>query len=511
MVAIEKLLFNLFSAAGLIGLALSVLPITSVSSMDGMPEAAVDGAEPTTLVHLFEWTWNDIATECETHLGPHGFKGVQISPPQEHIVLPDYGFPWWQRYQPISYQLESRSGTRQELAAMIERCNQAGVGIYADAVINHMAGFESGVGSAGTEFTKYEYPSLYSWDDFNDCRQPVTDYGDAENVTQCELVGLADLDTSSEYVQATLVNYMSDLVELGVSGFRIDAAKHMRAEELGQIIARLRAAHPDQDLLIYQEVIDPGTEAIRKEDYYAYGQVLDFEYGRIVSEAFLGKGGRTLAQLETLGEAWGLAPDHLAVVFIDNHDKQRGHGGGGNYLTHKDDHRYALANVFMLAFPYGQPKLMSSYAFEDSEQGPPADAAGVTQPVYQDGVAQCFGDWVCEHRWTAITNMVGFRNVTQPVAEVTDWWSNGANQIAFGRGDRGFVVINHDTEQLTRWFQTQLPQGRYCNVVEGALVPANGATACANGARVIQVNATGRFIATIPPGDAIALHVGAQL
>ena len=38
-------------------------------------------------------------------------------------------YPWWQRYQPVSYKLESRSGTRQELANMISRCNEAGVKI----------------------------------------------------------------------------------------------------------------------------------------------------------------------------------------------------------------------------------------------------------------------------------------------------------------------------------------------------------------------------------------------
>src|SRR5688500_17932200 len=38
-------------------------------------------------VHLFEWKWTDIAAECENVLGPQGFKAVQISPPQEHIVL----------------------------------------------------------------------------------------------------------------------------------------------------------------------------------------------------------------------------------------------------------------------------------------------------------------------------------------------------------------------------------------------------------------------------------------
>ena len=35
-------------------------------------------------VHLFQWTWANVATECETVLGPAGWKGVQVSPPQEH-------------------------------------------------------------------------------------------------------------------------------------------------------------------------------------------------------------------------------------------------------------------------------------------------------------------------------------------------------------------------------------------------------------------------------------------
>lgn len=32
----------------------------------------------TTIVHLFEWKWPDIAKECETFLGPKGFAGVQV-------------------------------------------------------------------------------------------------------------------------------------------------------------------------------------------------------------------------------------------------------------------------------------------------------------------------------------------------------------------------------------------------------------------------------------------------
>lgn len=33
----------------------------------------------TVMVHLFEWTWHDIAKECEDFLGPQGYAGVQVS------------------------------------------------------------------------------------------------------------------------------------------------------------------------------------------------------------------------------------------------------------------------------------------------------------------------------------------------------------------------------------------------------------------------------------------------
>src|SRR4051812_44272677 len=72
-------------------------------------------------VHLFEWRWTDVARECETVLGPAGYRAVQISPPEEHAVIA--GNPWWERYQPVSYKLDrSRSGTRAELVDMVQRC-----------------------------------------------------------------------------------------------------------------------------------------------------------------------------------------------------------------------------------------------------------------------------------------------------------------------------------------------------------------------------------------------------
>lgn len=45
----------------------------------------------------------------------------------EHVILPNDNYPWWQRYQPVSYKLYSRSGTPEEFADMVRRCNAVGV------------------------------------------------------------------------------------------------------------------------------------------------------------------------------------------------------------------------------------------------------------------------------------------------------------------------------------------------------------------------------------------------
>ncbi|KAL4718466.1 hypothetical protein ACJJTC_001372 [Scirpophaga incertulas] len=112
-------------------------------------------------VHLFEWKWEDIAEECERFLGPNGFGGVQISPPNENVIIWSANWPWWERYQPISYKLTTRSGDNTQLANMLRRCNNVGVRIYVDAVINHMTGEPpENVGTAGSTATFNEWHTL---------------------------------------------------------------------------------------------------------------------------------------------------------------------------------------------------------------------------------------------------------------------------------------------------------------------------------------------------------------
>lgn len=81
------------------------------------------------IANLFEWNWNSVANECATVLGPDGYGAVQVAPPQESISLPGNNppHPWWEVYQPVSYQLTSRLGDRARFAAMVTTCHNAGV------------------------------------------------------------------------------------------------------------------------------------------------------------------------------------------------------------------------------------------------------------------------------------------------------------------------------------------------------------------------------------------------
>jgi hypothetical protein len=89
---------------------LSIFSLPSILGLTRSASAATPDSKRTVFVQLFEWKWTDVARECETYLGPKGFKAVQVSPPQEHVVNPGSGFPWWQNYQPVSYKIDSRMG-----------------------------------------------------------------------------------------------------------------------------------------------------------------------------------------------------------------------------------------------------------------------------------------------------------------------------------------------------------------------------------------------------------------
>ncbi|KAJ8321804.1 hypothetical protein KUTeg_000275 [Tegillarca granosa] len=380
---------------------------------------------------MFEWKWSDIATECERFLGPNGFCGVQISPPNENNIVTNPNRPWWERYQPVSYKLVTRSGTEAQLKDMIERCNKVNVRIYSDTVINHMSSTKSsGHGTAGSTWNgiRLSFPGVpYSASDFNsetDCEtfdMDVHNYTNANEVRNCRLFSLADLKLSRTYVRDKVTTYLNHLIDLGVAGFRIDAAQHIWPGELTSIMENLH------DLNV--KYFPHGTRPFVYQETNRLLPIWSSSRFQIwIGFSFFMRGEKPLKDLHSWGQSADRANSDDAVVFVENHDNERGHGNGAGVVSFFEPRPYKAAVTFMLA------------------------------------------------------NVASGSNVQ-------NWWDNGDNQIAFSRGNKGFFVLNLEGTDLDQTLQTGLPSGTYCDVISGNY--ENGR--CTGEEIVVGAGGTARF------------------
>ncbi|MEU6858000.1 carbohydrate-binding module family 20 domain-containing protein [Glycomyces sp. NPDC046736] len=476
---------RIIAAAGTTALAAAALVAAVVPAasqdLDAAPAAALDGGD--SILNLFEWNWNSIAAECQGELADSGYTYVQTSPPQEHILgadaSPGEADAWYIHYQPVSYQLESRLGTRAEYAAMIDTCEANGIGVIADVVINHMAAgsaTETRYGSNGSEYRQFHYPAAgYDASDFHNTGSAyceIQNYQNREEVQTCHLVGLNDLDTSQTDVRETIAAYLDDLTGLGVAGFRVDAAKHISATDLAAIMD-LTSGDP----YIVQEVIGAPGEPITEAEYTGIGDVQEFSYAYDLKNHI--NGGAAASNLLTLGESWGYTVP--AGVFVANHDTER----GPQTMSYQHGQDYLLGEAFMLAYPFGTPASYTGYAFSNTHQAPPLNGDGTVADV------NCGSDaFTCIHRSPYMSGMAGFRAATAGQSVNHTWGSGDA--LAFGRGDAGHFVLNAGSGSITQTFTTSLADGAYIDVISGSTVNVSG----------------GSFTATVAAKTALAIYTG---
>jgi alpha-amylase len=107
------------------------------------------------VAEFFGWPHKDVEKECEL-LSKAGYLGAKLFPVHEQLMSyqPFEGAmnPWYFMYQPVSYKLDGRMGTREELVSLINTCRSKGVRIYVDVVLNHFTG-------AGNDMQEHRNPN----------------------------------------------------------------------------------------------------------------------------------------------------------------------------------------------------------------------------------------------------------------------------------------------------------------------------------------------------------------
>ena len=476
----------------------------SLPTAGGVASTRVRTQEPGVTANLWEWNWRSVGRECTEVLGPAGYDGVQVAPPQDSVKRTELGngqdeilHPWWEVYQVVDYRLTSRMGSEAEFKTMVRTCRRAGVKVYVDAVINHTTG-QGRTSYGGVDYTPYHYPGLYGPRDFhvprNECPSSdggIQDFNNVQQVFRCNLVGLEDLDTDAPRVQRRLAAYLNKLLRYGVSGFRVDAGKHIGQRDLDAIRARLHRTRDGVRPYWALEVFGGSPGVLSPQAFTRSGDVLGLDAAKQIQAAFKSYDGSgntgSLAALEVFGRDSGLTSGRDTLSFVTNHDTDR---NAAEYLGHKDGATFLLATMWLLAEGYGSPQVYSSFEWKIPDDSPPSDAGGLITD------ADCDAGWTCDHRDAGVLAMVRWHQYVGS-ARRADFWTDGANVIAFRKGTRGWVALNNGTAAKTVSVPTGMAAGSYCDTVhdpDGA--GCSGAT--------IQVDADGAATVTVPAKDAVA-------
>ena len=372
------------------------------------------------VVEFFGWPMKDIEEECE-FLGTAGWMAAKVFPPNEAVFTYDTVEngelnPWWFLYQPVSYRLHSRMGTKEEFKSMINTCRKFGVRVYADAVVNHMAGNGNDMypdhrnkaggcvhwgpknGAAGSpwwttgwryENNPYtglrpglEFPSVpYTASDFH-CDRACNAWDNPFVLNYGWLVGLTDLNTEKDYVRQRIADYLTDLLSMGVSGVRIDAAKHISPTNLAHIFKKLKdnlgGGELPEDFTAYLEVLFGGEKALLfcTDNPYNYGAT----FAKIMAETGLSEGDITKIKI------WGndypkefpicgerVIPDERIAIGLDCHDDQNPGSSsremadkGSVYIREKDEELHRNFEILLFNRTDGDWKIklvLTSYSF----------------------------------------------------------------------------------------------------------------------------------------------------
>jgi len=352
---------------------LSLDPVNFVWQNTAVPTASgLEGGQKGAIVDMFGWPYADIESECKDFLGKAGYLGVKINPPQEAVLTdawPQSGQrnPWYFVYQPVSYRLQSRMGSRAQLRSMIQTCRANGVRVYADAVVNHMSGggndvnpehrtasgsscvtwgpkssaggspyythnFAFGVNPETGLRAAAEFPAVpFSPSDFH-CERSLNAYTDGLIMSAGWLEGLLDLNTGKTNVRERIAQYFVDLLGIGFSGFRIDAMKHIGPTDTAAIFGLFNTymgGSLPSDFVMWGEVILGGEAqmlACNAASGYNFYQELDTKY------AAAGLSSTDISKLKIWSSdypkefpicgSW-ILPASRFVIQNDDHDQQQ--------------------------------------------------------------------------------------------------------------------------------------------------------------------------------------------
>lgn len=280
----------------------------------GLPLAAKDrthhnpkATNEDVILHAWSWNLDTIAKHLKV-IADAGYTIIQTSPVQPHynptgvnkklFDSTEQEGNWYYYYQPTAWKVGNASiGSKADMAALIDSANKYNVRIIVDVLPNHTA-FD--VDAIEEDFFKavggrnkmYHSKGL----------TPITDYNDRYQCTLEGTGGLPDVNTENPDFQKYYMQFVNELLKMGVRGFRYDTAKHIgvhsdpvdtesgvKVNDFWDVATGLKSvkgvklAVPYDSLFVYGEILQDRN--VPEAEYAAYMGQTASGYGHKLREA----------------------------------------------------------------------------------------------------------------------------------------------------------------------------------------------------------------------------------
>ncbi|MCR5300145.1 MAG: hypothetical protein K6D92_04530 [Erysipelotrichaceae bacterium] len=280
-----------------------------------------------------------------------GIQGIWLSPV---FVSPSY-----HKYDVVDYyQIDPQFGTEEDLKKLIDECHKRNIIVILDLAINHTSiNHEWFKRFAEARIAENKTDAFY---DYYTC---VTDETKDKGKTYYPIPGtsyyyegnfsgdMPELNFNNPEVRNEVLNIAKYYIDLGIDGFRFDAAKYIYyADNDGSVdfwqwyISELKSIKPD--IYTVGEVWSNDHETISYiKGLNCFNFTMSQPTGAIATAANGGDVNRYTTYVASyIDKIHEINPDSMIIPFISNHDMDRSAG----YLNPKNGTAYMAANLYIL-------------------------------------------------------------------------------------------------------------------------------------------------------------------
>ncbi len=262
-------------------IVVSSLPVNAVDTRESGTEALVSDVtsaastgpqnkiQGSAILHCFNWSYNSIKENLKS-IKDAGYTAVQTSPVQ---TPKDYSpswmgqsDQWWKLYQPVSISIADGGtwlGTKAELQSLCETAESMGIKVIVDIVANHMGNITGNGGNSMDDISTQVDEKLRNNPDYWHINSYRANNDNDRYIMTVGSIGMPDLNTGNSYIQDSFKQLLIDCINLGVDGFRFDAAKHIELPTDTQNKSDF-----------WPTVIDGSKKSTTNEIFY-YGEILN--------------------------------------------------------------------------------------------------------------------------------------------------------------------------------------------------------------------------------------------